>query len=1095
MSLHRRPWVLLGFTGLAAMTVLGLWWGRASRQTAVPETQEEKRVSTEIRFTGDVSRLDPGQPVEKALRGGEGHRYEASLEAGHYVRVAADQRGIDILLLLRAPDGREIAKIDSPSGRQGPEQLFEVIDTPGLYRLEIFSQEVSNHEGSYEILLDPPRVTGEEDLRHVRAFHIFQEGEALRRQRETVAARQAVEKYREALTLWRELGRREWEAESLARIASVQQRDLREMEEARATWREALPLFRALGQRDQEGMALDRLGRIEQYQGHLQEAIDLHLQAIAIFQELGETGLEAAAQNNLGGSYSLAGEAQKGLDAYRRALDRARAADDRPEEEASSLRGTGEILLSQGKLAPALDSLRQSLAVYRRIGSLREAALALSRMAAISQRRGRLDDALSQLEEALLLVQQTPYRDVEVVTLNSLGTLHLLRKEAAQAGEAYTRALTLAKNTGNRFGEAFALLNLARYQFEEDHPREALRLHEEAAILFEEIGSRRGEVSTLYGSARALHALGDYEAARQRLEKVVDGVESLRAGSENQDLRSAYFATKQHYFELYIDVLMHLDDTAQALALNERRRARSLLETIAEMRAGGQETAAAPDLLAQRKQLQQRINTAEARLHSFRGTADEASLERIEKIEEKQRALLVELADVEARIRGRNPEASLPLTVADMSRLLGPSNLLLVYSLGEERSFLWCLTGDGELSSHTLPPRERLEAAANQARSAWSRRGGERDSGKRAAVRLSKDILGPVAAKLTNKRLLIVGDGALEALPFAALPDPRALSGKLEPDQATAPLLVRNEVIHLPSVSTLARLRRKKRLAPPPSWIAVVADPVFTPDDPRVRPAPSSQPAGNPNGNLARAAKDLGIDRFDRLPFTRVEAEAIARLAPNSNRVILDFAASREILEGDELKRYRILHFATHGLLNSRHPELSGLVLSLVDAQGNRRDDGFLLAHEISTLDLRAQLVVLSACQTGLGDQMRGEGLVGLTRSFLQAGAPRVIVSLWNVNDRATAELMKRFYQTMIENNLPASSALRCAQLSMLRQKEWSEPVFWAPFIFQGEWQTEDITDDPIEQKGDPSEGPAVPDDDFPPPGTKVPPPCPDPDR
>lgn len=1092
MSVHRRPWVLLSFAGLASLTVAGLWWSRESRKTAVPETQEVQRVSTEIQFEGEAVRLEPGQPVEKALQGGKGHRYELDLAAGQYVHLVADQRGVDVVLRLKAPDGSEIANIDSPSGRQGPEQLFEVIDTPGLYRLEIFSEEPPTSNGRYEILLHSLQPATEADRRHVQAFHLFQEGEALRRQ--GGVGQQAIEKYRQALALWRDLGRREWEAESLYQIAYVQQLQLREMDEALATWQEALPLFQALGRRDQEGMALDRMGLIERNKGRLQEAIDLHLRAIAIFQELGETGPESTARNNLGADYSVAGEAHKGLEAYRRGLELARAAGDRPEEEASSFRGIGEILLGQGKLAPALDSLHQSLPLFRRIGSLREASLVLSRMAAISQRRGRLDEAVSQLEESLALARQAGAQDIEVVTLNSLGTLHLLRKETARAGEVYNRALTLSRSIGNRYGEAFALLNLARYRYDEDNPGEALRLHEEAAILFQEIGSRRGEVSTLYGSARALHALGDYEAARQRLEKVVDGVESLRSGSENQDLRSAYFATKQHYFELYIDVLMHLGDAAGALALNERRRARSLLETIAEMRAEGRKTAADPELLAQRKKLQERINVGEARLQASRSAADEAALERIEA---KQRALLLELGDLEARIRGRSPEASPPpLTVADMSGLLGSSNVLLVYSLGEERSFLWCVTGDGKLSSHELPPRESLERAANEARSAWSRRGGERESGTRAAVRLSKALLEPVAAKLENKRLLIVGDGALEALPFAALPDPRALSGNPEADQAAAPLLARNEVVHLPSVSTLVTLRRKKRLAPPPSWIAVVADPVFTSDDPRVKSAtPSPQPDGNPNGDLARAAEDFGIDRFERLPFTRVEAEAIAKLVPSSNRVILDFAASRDILEGDELKRYRILHFATHGLLNSRNPELSGLVLSLVDSEGNRRDDGFLLAHEISNLDLRAHLVVLSACQTGLGDQMRGEGLVGLTRSFFLAGAPRVIVSLWNVNDRATAELMTRFYRTMIEKDLPPSSALRCAQLSMLRQKEWSEPMFWAPFIFQGEWQTGELIDDPIEKKGGPSEGPAVPDDDFPPPGSDVPPPCPELDR
>ena len=154
-----------------------------------------------------------------------------------------------------------------------------------------------------------------------------------------------------------------------------------------------------------------------------------------------------------------------------------------------------------------------------------------------------------------------------------------------------------------------------------------------------------------------------------------------------------------------------------------------------------------------------------------------------------------------------------------------------------------------------------------------------------------------------------------------------------------------------------------------------------------------------------------------------------------------------------EFGQYRIIHLATHGLLNSTHPELSGIVLSLVDQHGQPQD-GFLRLHEIYNLKLPAELVVLSACQTALGKEVRGEGLVGLTRGFMYAGAPRVVASLWKVDDKATAELMKRFYQAMLgEQRMRPAAALRAAQVEMLKQKEWEDPYYWAAFVLQGEWK------------------------------------------
>jgi CHAT domain-containing protein len=334
-----------------------------------------------------------------------------------------------------------------------------------------------------------------------------------------------------------------------------------------------------------------------------------------------------------------------------------------------------------------------------------------------------------------------------------------------------------------------------------------------------------------------------------------------------------------------------------------------------------------------------------------------------------------------------------------------------------------------------------------------------------ASTTLSNIVLAPVSAQLGKKRLLIVSDGALQYLPFAALPLPRQTDYR--------PLMLEHQIVSLPSASTLAVLRSElSGRAQAPKAVVVLADPVFESDDPRLKVGNKSERGkGSQNGDSAQArgvvetvetdvtramgetgSEGEAFQHIPRLPFTRREADAITALVPAANRKeATDFAASRTTAISPELSRYRFVHFATHGFLNSRHPELSGIVLSLVDEQG-REQDGFLRAHEIYNLKLPAELVVLSGCRTGLGKDIRGEGLVSLTRGFMYAGAARVLVSLWDVNDEGTAELMARFYKLMLgRDRLSPAAALREAQASMSREKRWRAPYYWAGFTLQGE--------------------------------------------
>jgi CHAT domain-containing protein len=410
-----------------------------------------------------------------------------------------------------------------------------------------------------------------------------------------------------------------------------------------------------------------------------------------------------------------------------------------------------------------------------------------------------------------------------------------------------------------------------------------------------------------------------------------------------------------------------------------------------------------------------------------------------------------------------------PLSLAEIQQeALDPDTLLLEYALGDNASYLF-VASKTALTSHQLPNRAEIEAATRRVRDLLTapqpQRGDTaakyqarvRKAGAdywRQATTLSRMLLGPVASQLSRKRLLIVADGALQYVPFGALPVPDPYApGRGRAGSALTPLIVEHEIVHLPSASALAVLRRALAgRQPAEKVVAVLADPVFSIDDPRVKSGGKTQAGGETAPDLTRAIADVRGD-LRRLLMTRGEAEAILSVAPPSAGLkALDFQADRATATSDDLSRYRIVHFATHGLLNSQHPELSGLALSLVDERG-RPQDGFLRLHEIFNLRLPAELVVLSACQTGLGKEVKGEGLVGLTRGFMYAGAARVVASLWRVDDTATAELMKLFYRRMLRDGMRPAAALREAQVEMWKRAPGRSPFYWAGFVLQGEWK------------------------------------------
>jgi len=621
----------------------------------------------------------------------------------------------------------------------------------------------------------------------------------------------------------------------------------------------------------------------------------------------------------------------------------------------------------------------------------------------------------------------------------------------------------------------------------------ALEFFNQALPVANQIGEKYIQAGALYGIARAERNLGHLREARAQIEASVEVIEKVRRSTRSQTLRASYVASKEDSYNFYIDLLMQMNSASpgegldgQALQASERARARSLLDTLSQ--SGTDITQGADPALVER------VNALEHQL------SQKAFQQNLQASEEQKRALASQITALatdyeraQADLRAASPHIAemvepKPLSVAEIQqKVLDPGTLLLEYSLGKDRSFLWVVT-DSSIHSFVLASGAEIDGLARRCYELLTERGKqvkfetpeERQQRIAAAdleyrdeaARLSAMLLGPAAALMGNKRLVIVGEGALEYVPFAALPDPSSVEKN---GGGRPPLIAGHEVLSLPSASVLGVLRKevagRKRA---PGVVAVLADPVFDSQDPRaqapqeqetertespskgLRAAPgtassdreavrSSQEAGGP--------PNAGEEKPARLRFTRAEAEAILGLAPRQSELAaLDFDASVKTATSPAMSQYRILHFATHGVLDSQHPELSGIVLSLVDNKG-KPTDGFLRLNQIYNMKLPVELVVLSGCKTGLGKEIKGEGLVGLTRGFMYAGAPRVVVSLWDVNDAGTAELMKLFYQAMLKENARPAQALRAAQVGMMKRPGFSSPYYWAPFILQGEWR------------------------------------------
>jgi CHAT domain-containing protein/tetratricopeptide (TPR) repeat protein len=790
------------------------------------------------------------------------------------------------------------------------------------------------------------------------------------------------------------------------------------------------------------------------------------------------------------------------LHLIQKAADQARATGDRI-ALGLSLNGIGSIYEELGEVSQSLSNFNKARLLWRQLGDRAREARILRHIAAVYADSGREAEALRICEKVLRVARVLRETKMEVYVLADAGQIYETQGKLGNARDCYRRAVALARSLHHPRAQAYALARLGRLDLRIGKVADAWENQQAALSLMRQAGDKTGEGLVRYDLARLKQHRGDIEGALADITRIITESDGRRAELVSGDLRTAYFASTYRNYELLIDLRMqkHALEPAKgydaaAFEASELGRSRTLKDMLSQARADLKQ--GAPKQLVERhlelsSKLQKKAGDELRLLEQRFELAHSKPKKPKAAIEQNQNALAgnsraldtvkSEIADLESQldliaadIDSGQPEKygnllrSAPVPVDELQRqLLDDDTLAIEYSLGEERSYLWGI-GKNAFFSRVLPPGDEIERQANRFYKLLTKleAAGSFDVSPRSPAelaelgaardRLSRTLLSPVQDLLGMKRLVIVADGALHYIPFQAL---------IEPGH-NQPLVMRHEVVSLPSLSVLAQLRIEAGGRPAPSMtLAVLADPVVEPDDPRFfsEQRGAVSPARSAVRNRGRAARRRlsftgnALDADEGLNFTRLmhsgdEADDIAALVPPENRLVAKgFDATRRLAIDDSLNRFRIVHFATHGLLDFRRPKLSCLLLSRFD-RDRQPQDGYLRLHDIYNMKLAADLVVLSACQTALGKDIRGEGLVGLTRGFFFAGAARVVASLWNVDDYGSSKLMEIFYNKMLgPERLAPAAALRAAQIEMIEKKRWSDPYFWAGFVLQGEFK------------------------------------------
>ncbi len=854
----------------------------------------------------------------------------------------------------------------------------------------------------------------------------------------------AIPLLKQAITIAEQNNYLQGRAESLLSLSDAQNNT--NHGEALKTAQDALPLWQSVGNPRGIIRSYLAIGTFQLALNNLDQAIQSDETALSLARQNGFKDLEADALIGLG---FVEYRKFAWQNVTRFLVDAEKLID--PEAEPFKMTQitamAGEAYIESGLPEAGLPKYVEALEYIKKTKQPRDEIVVKWSIGRIQYLLKKYPEALATLQEVLADAESLQNPVVQAMSHEFLGRTYQGIGDSVSALQHLETANTLYAQVVNPMEVARTRALIGQVYETTGKLPQAKQSYEQALQTFDKLSDRVNQSATLFALGRLEMKTGDYQNAETHLRQSIEVTENLRRPSSSRDLTAAFSATVHDRYEQYIQCLMRnhrdpqmLSQVIQAFETSESARARSLAELL---RVSNTNLSANmdPELAKQESSLGQSLRMKEdERVSLLKNKYEKQDLE---KLDAELEQLNEQYRNVLATINARYP-AFEQLTQPrswDLRRIqeevIGDDDtVLLEFLLGSDKSYAWAVTRRS-ITSYELPASDAITEAVKKVYELVKGPGKPetRNTLDQATQELAAKILWPLADQLNKKRVIVAPDGALNYIPFQLLP-----VGASNPE----PLVAEHEIINAPSASILGDLRKEAaRRGVRAKALAAFGDPRFPQDE-------QQQTAATRNIEINIDVPDLSV--VGRLFYSAREiANLLDVVSKGQAFAATEYDATRDQLLSLDLTQFAILHLATHGLLDPKHPERSGLLLSTVDREGKKLN-GFIGLQDVYSLRAPVDLVVLSACQTGLGENIRGEGLIGLTRGFMYAGATSVVASLWQVEDEATAELMKRFYTEMLKNGKTPAEALRSAQNSIRQIPEWSAPHYWAGFTLQGEY-------------------------------------------
>jgi CHAT domain-containing protein/predicted negative regulator of RcsB-dependent stress response len=970
--------------------------------------------------------LNPRVPVEGTIQSSQGDTYFLDLDAASSAEIQLEQGGYDFMLVV-SPPAEEAFEVDARES--GPEPLLIHAAKAGRYFVQVRLIDGYVARAHYELRLITTRAERQDDFMRADAQLAATETRRLVRKGGQPNLRQALQQNDVALALWRKLGDRAAESAAMLQRGGIYY-FLNEIDQAPSWYLSGLAAARESNSRWLNGEGLNNLAMAEWRAGSFTDAASHLNDAKDIWKLLGNSYGEAAALSNLGILNRETGSYAESARCYQEVLPvLMRLGDKTHEAIVRSNLGVVQHALAEDR--QALASLSRAAELFRQSGNRAGEGRAMLHTGRILLATGHRQQAAEFAQRALAAARDSKDTRSESDALNIFGDVEMAEGKIAPALESYNRALQSYDSLANRSGKADSLHRIGVAEDRGGNTERATEHLKQALELRHALGNRDGEAETLFQLARIENQVGDFGNACEHIDQALNLTDSVRILAAGPYARMTYLSSKQEYFAFAIELYMEMDArnahqgySAHAFEVAERARSRALLDEIEY----GPRPQGSSISDARLSRVTAELNFWSTRLSNLDQQSDSPDLPAVNRRIDEFLDEFHDLESASSQADGSGLRSSQTMTVAEIQQqILDSETVLMEFTLGERQSILW-LVNAHSMVTYRLPGIKAVAHAASEFYKSvnGSRAGPAGQSSQDAGVRFSNMILGQAAHEIKGKRLVFVAEGVLLRAPFAALPDPLTHH----------PLAAEHEIVSVPSASVLAEIRlRVQSRQPAANDIAVVADPVFDAGDQRNR---------NPlHGTTVE---------FARLPNSRAEADNLIALRSEKNNLrAVDFDADRALFVSGRLNSYRIIHIGTHAVALQSRPELARLVFSLMDRDGKPRN-GFLFAYDIAQLNLRAVLVTLAGCKTGLGEEIRGEGTVGLSHAFLESGASSVLVSLWDVDDESSAELMRLFYDALLRKQLQPGAALRQAEMAMASQGRW-QSADWAAWSLIGDWR------------------------------------------